>query len=60
MSYRRRAWGPYTTDQTRIFQTAHAAEAYIAKLEGDGRPDLSPITRIQVHRREVGAWTVVS
>jgi len=56
VTYRRADWGDLTTDQTRIFQTRHAAEAYLTKLAGRDRPDLSPLTRVRLHVRSVGEW----
>jgi hypothetical protein len=54
--YRRVAWGRFTSDQSRIFQSDFAAERFIEKLRGRGRPDLSPVIKIRIHRREVGRW----
>lgn len=42
--------------QHRIVHTEHAMHTLVAKLRGDDRHDLDPITRLDIHRRPVGDW----
>lgn len=54
--YRRAAWLPTTCDRRKVFTRRADAEAFIHKLHGNGRPDLSPLTEVRIERRRVTAW----
>lgn len=55
IAWRRDGWADNTRDKTRVFQTREQAEIFLAKLDGDNRPDLSRI-RIRLSHRPVVAW----
>lgn len=55
ISWRRSGWLATSHTKSRVFARRHAAERFLARLTGDGRPDLSPPT-IEVHERLVGPW----
>lgn len=42
--------------QHKIFHTEDALRRHIHKLDGDDRPDLDPVVRLDVYRRPVGEW----
>jgi len=44
--------------QARVFQHHSAALRLARKLQGHGRPDLTPLVEIIVESRPVGPWTV--
>lgn len=56
VTWRREDWGPNTSDQSRIYSTYDAAARMVDKLRSDGRPDLSPIVKLDIAHREVGSW----
>ena len=56
ITYRRADWSEVTADQSRVFQTRHAAGRFVDKLQGYDRPDLAPIIRTRLSRRRVEPW----
>lgn len=56
VTWRRRGWDASTSDQVRIFQRRHAADAFVRKLRGNGRPDLAPVTNLRLTRRQCEPW----
>lgn len=44
VTWRRTTWAPSTYPNSRYFQTADAARAFVALLRSNGRPDLGPVT----------------
>lgn len=55
ITWRRATWRPSTKSKTRTFGRRDAAERYLAKLRGAGRPDLSR-AQVWLSHRPVGAW----
>lgn len=56
VTWRRASWSATTCSKSRIFAREHDARRFLAKLHGDGRPDLAaPV--ITVARRPVGRWS---
>jgi hypothetical protein len=55
VTYRRSAWKASTGDQARVFKSEHAARRFAMRLLA-GRPDLSPVSRVRISRRQVGPW----
>lgn len=56
VTWRREEWRPETCDQIRKFDREQDLTKFVAKLRGEKRPDLSPLTRLEVTRRPVGPW----
>lgn len=55
ISWRRQGWGGTSQDKCRTYMRLDSAHAFLAKLLGNGRPELSPIV-VRLHVREVGPW----
>lgn len=53
VTWHRSSWTGYAKPRT--FERRCDAEAFLGKLMR-GRADLSPLDRLEVHRRPVGAW----
>lgn len=60
VNYVRTGWARSTKEKTRTFKRLHDAYAYLAKLRGNGRPELSPIV-IRLHVRDVSVspWRAI-
>jgi hypothetical protein len=58
--YRRTAWKPGSGDRRVKFGRRELADAYAAKLQSGGRPDLSPLEYVHVEERTVSRWRAVS
>lgn len=57
VTWRRASWAASTRNSSQVFATLEAAERFIrARLYGNARPDLSPLTLLELHWREVGEW----
>lgn len=59
VTWRRYDWESSTANKSRIFARRADAEAFMEKLEGDERLDLSPIEFVYLDSREVGDWEEV-
>jgi hypothetical protein len=58
--YRRTAWGPGSGAKAVKFGRRELADAYAAKLQSGGRPDLSPLEYVRVEERTASRWRAVS
>jgi hypothetical protein len=54
VTWHRSAWSGYA--KSRTFERQHDVEAFLAKLMAGDRPELSPLDRLELHRRPVGQW----
>lgn len=54
--WRRTGWSTNSHTKSRAFTRRSDAEAFVAKLRSDGRPDLSRVEYVQLDERVVGAW----
>lgn len=61
VSYRRIGWSFTTKTKTRTFPTLRTARAFVRKLRGKERPDLSPLCFVTIERRHGlrSRWTEV-
>jgi len=57
VSWRREEWSASTWTKHRTFGRWRDAARFLRRLLGDGRPDLSGVCELAVHRRRVGAWS---
>jgi hypothetical protein len=55
VTWTRDGWADGTWPKTKMFSRRGDAERFLAKLQGDGRPDLGRV-RIRVDHRPVGEW----
>ncbi|HEV2071089.1 MAG TPA: hypothetical protein VGR26_14965 [Acidimicrobiales bacterium] len=55
VSWRREDWRP-ATKKSRRFATKPLADAFLAKLMGTARPDLSRVVDVRLEERQVGPW----
>jgi hypothetical protein len=54
ITWHRTSWSGYA--KSRIFERRTDADAFLTRLTADNRPDLSPLDRLEFHRRPVGGW----
>ena len=58
--WRRAGWSRDTKDKTRRFVDEGAMRAFVdGRLRGGDRPELSPLSRLVISRREVTPWEVL-
>ncbi len=55
--YHRQGWR--TDPRSRLFSREHDARAFVAKLNGDDRPDLAPLDLLELRCAERGPWQEV-